>query len=758
MRQELVHVLAGNAFALSDAQGDMERDPSAPIGLFSFDTRFLSHWVLTIDGERLHALSRDDLTYFETRFVLVPGAASHYVDADVSVIRHRSIDEAYHESITVLNHSAEPAEYTVRMEMAADFADTSEILRPGPRRPTVVPDPEGRRLRIRYERGRFARETCVSSSAPADVDARGMTFRIRVEPQGEWHVDLHVAMIIQGAGGRDLRADIESHRQHVRQDMRDDLERWLDRAPHLVSDRPGLTAVYRQALTDLAALRYMPLAYTDRVPVGGMPWAMTLYGRDALITCLQTLPFTPELTSATLHMLAMLQGGRLDDYHEEEPGKIVAELRYGEAAAFDEQPTALYYGAADTTPLFVILLDEYERWTGDADLVHELRHPARMALDWLTRYGDQCGDGYLRYRPRNTDSGVANQTWRNSPEAIVDRYGGEPPYPRATCELQGYAYDARIRGARLAREFWGDPGYAERLEADAARLRERFDRDFWLPQRGYYALALTPDGEPVDALTSHLGHLLWSGIVEPGRADAVAGHLCGPDLFSGWGVRTYAQGQRPYNPVGAHLGAVWPSDNAIVAAGLRRYGPAGARPRVRLCGHAAGACLLGPADPGRHHRPGRDPVPRAQHGLGERGQAGAVPLRLRRAGAAALVGAAARAGRPVRRAARADEQLLRRPGPARRRPPGRPARGRARRRARLTFPQPSSGYRRVHGRARRGICGEAARRGRAEPASDPGGRGGARRQHGAGSGRRHRAPGGRVTGAGQRAVGAGPAG
>ncbi|MFI7217253.1 amylo-alpha-1,6-glucosidase [Micromonospora maritima] len=572
MRQELVNVLAGNAFAMSDAQGDMEADPAAPIGLFSFDTRFVSRWVLTIDGERLHALSRDELTYFETRFVLVPGAASHYVDADVSVIRHRSIDEAFHERITVLNHSAEPAEFTVRMEIGSDFADTAEILRPGPRESVVVADTDRRQLRIRYERGRFTRETYVSSTAPVEVDGRGMTFRIRVEPNGEWHTDLHVGMVIHGAGGRDLRADLESHRKRVHEDMRADLAHWFDQAPHLVADRKALGAAYRQALADLAALRYTPLAYTDRVPVGGLPWAMTLYGRDALVTCLETLAFTPELTPATLRMLALLQGGQLDDYHDEEPGKILSELRYGEAAAFDEQPTALYYGAADTTPLFVVLLDEYERWTGDAGLVHQLRHPARMALDWLTDYGDPYGDGYLRYQPRNTVNGVANQTWRNSPHAIVDRTGVVPPFPRATCELQGYAYDARIRGARLAREFWDDPEYAERLEADAASLRERFNRDFWLPQRGYYALALTPDGEPVDALTSALGHLLWSGIVEPDRADALAAHLCGPDLFSGWGVRTYADGQRPYNPVGAHLGAVWPSDNALVAAGLRRYG------------------------------------------------------------------------------------------------------------------------------------------------------------------------------------------
>lgn len=572
MKQELVNIRAGNAFVLSDGQGDMEVAPYAPIGLFSFDTRFLSRWVLTVDGERLHALSRDELAYFETRFVLVPGAASHYVDADLSVIRHRSINESFNERITVLNHSAEPAEFTVRMEIGSDFADTAEILRPAERRPEVVADPVHRQLRICYGRGRFARETFVSSTAPVEVDRRGMTFRIRVDPDGEWHTDLHVGMIIQGAGGRDLRASLQSHRQHVRHDMREDLARWFDHAPQLIADREPLMSAYRQALTDLASLRYTPLSYNARVPVGGLPWAMALYGRDALVTCLATLPFTPELTPATLRLLALLQGGRLDDYHDEEPGKILAELRYGEQAAFGEQPTAIYYGAADTTPLFVVLLDEYELWTGDTDLVRELRHPARMALDWLDEYGDSTGDGYLRYQPRNTLNGVANQTWRNSPGAIVDRHAVEPPYPRATCELQGYAYDAKVRGARLAREIWGDPAYADRLEAEAARLRERFDRDFWLPHRGYYALALTPDGRPVDALTSHLGHLLWSGIVEPERADAVAAHLSGPELFTGWGVRTYATGQRPYNPVGAHLGAVWPSDNALVAAGLRRYG------------------------------------------------------------------------------------------------------------------------------------------------------------------------------------------
>ncbi|WP_200210602.1 amylo-alpha-1,6-glucosidase [Micromonospora coerulea] len=572
MRQELVHVIAGNSFAIGDAQGDIEVDPYAPIGLFSFDTRFLSRWVLTLDGQRMHALSRDDLTFFETRFVLVPGTASHYIDADVSVIRHRSIDDSFTERITVLNHSTQPTDFTLRLEIGSDFADIADIRDPAPHRVTAAADAARRELRLRYQRERFTRETLVTSTADGEVDERGMTFRIRVAADGEWSTDLHVRALIHGAAGRDLRADLDSHRHAVHRSMREDLAGWRDRAPRLIAEREALVRAYDCALTDLAALRYTPLSYRERVPVGGLPWAMALYGRDAMITCLETLPFTPELSPATLRLLALLQGGQLDDQHDEEPGKILVELRYGEVAAFDEQPTALYYGAADTTPLFVILLDEYERWSGDAALVRQLRHPARMALDWIDEYGDACGDGYLRYQRRNTRNGLVNQGWRNSPDAIVDRHGRQPAFPRATCELQGYAYDAKIRGARLAREFWDDPAYADRLEADAARLRERFNRDFWLPQREYYALALEPDGTPVDALTSHLGHLLWSGIVEPERAGALAAHLCGPELFSGWGVRTYAAGQRPYNPVGAHLGAVWPADNALIATGLRRYG------------------------------------------------------------------------------------------------------------------------------------------------------------------------------------------
>ncbi|MEU8183301.1 glycogen debranching N-terminal domain-containing protein [Micromonospora sp. NPDC049044] len=572
MKQELLHVIAGNMFAISDAQGDIEADAQAPVGLFGYDTRFLSRWVLTIDGERINALSRDDMTYFETRFVLVPGVASHYVDADVSIIRHRSVHDCMHEKITVLNHSAAPAEFTVRVEMGSDFTDIAEIGHLRRRLVEVTPDSANRQLVLRYQRQRFVRQTTVQSTEPVEVDEEGMTFRIRVAPEGKWETDLHIGLTMGGEGGQDVRASLESHQRAVRVGMREDLANWMDAAPSLTAERDGLEEMYRGALADLAALRYKPWSSPDRVPIAGLPWTMWLCGRHSIITCLQTMAFTPELAPATLRMLAFMQGAQLDDDLDEEPGKILAHLRYGESGAFGDRANALYYGSADTTPLFVVLLDEYERWTGDADLVRELRHPARMALDWIDEYGDLTGDGYLRYQRRNEHSGAINQSWKDTPDAITSARGQEPAFPRATCELQGYAYDAKRRGARLAREVWDDPAYANRLEREAAALKERFNRDFWLPHQDYYALALDPYGEPVDALASNIGHLLWSGIVTDDRAGAVAEHLIGSRLFGGWGVRTFATGQRPYNPMGSHLGAVWPADNALIAAGLRRYG------------------------------------------------------------------------------------------------------------------------------------------------------------------------------------------
>jgi glycogen debranching enzyme len=247
-------------------------------------------------------------------------------------------------------------------------------------------------------------------------------------------------------------------------------------------------------------------------------------------------------------------------------------MRFGEMTAFEERPHSPYYGSADATPLFVVLLDEYERWSGDRGLVRELEHEARAALNWINEYADLMGNGYISYRRRNEETGLENQCWKDSWDSICYRDGSLPAFPRATCELQGYAYDAKIRGARMARGVWKDPMFADELERQAADLKRRFNRDFWVEDGGYYALALDADGRRVDALASNIGHLLWSGIAERKKARECVRHLMGPRLFSGWGVRTLAEGEGRYNPIGYHVGTVWPFDNSFIAWGLRRYG------------------------------------------------------------------------------------------------------------------------------------------------------------------------------------------
>jgi glycogen debranching enzyme len=240
--------------------------------------------------------------------------------------------------------------------------------------------------------------------------------------------------------------------------------------------------------------------------------------------------------------------------------------------AFEERPHSPYYGSADATPLYVVLLDEYERWTGDRALVREREVEARAALDWIDQYADLQGNGYVAYQRRNEKTGLENQCWKDSWDSISFRDGRLPGFPRATCELQGYAYDAKVRGARLARLVWKDDALAGRLEREAANLKRRFNRDFWVDDGEYFALALDPEGRQVDSLTSNNGHLLWSGIVDRSKAKPVAGHLVGRRLFSGWGVRTLAEGEGRYNPIGYHVGTVWPFDNSFIAWGLRRYG------------------------------------------------------------------------------------------------------------------------------------------------------------------------------------------
>ena len=569
MSDGLVKILDGNTFVVSDARGDIEASQTDPTGLFSFDTRFLSRWILSINGERLNALSTDDLEYFETRFFLVPGTGTVYVDSKMSVIRQRAVGDGFFEALTVLNHEGDPVELTVRLDAACDFADLFEVKDDLSKKGKYYSSTESDHLVLGYERGPFRRETMIISSEPVQIDDHGLTFSITVPPHGRWSTDIQVVTAFLGFEGRRLQTKYS----RARPNKEHDLQHWLADAPELECDWDSLKTTYRRSLIDLAALRFSPLTAGGRsLPAAGLPWFMTIFGRDSIFTSLQALPFLPELAATTLRELGERQGSRSDDFRDEDPGRILHEMRYGEMTAFEERPHSPYFGSADATPLFIVLLDEYERWTGDTKLVRELEYEARAALNWIDQYGDLMGNGYISYRRRNQDTGLENQCWKDSWDSISYRDGRLPGFPRATCELQGYAYDAKMRGARLARTIWKDPAFADELETQAAALKRRFNRDFWVADGEYFALALDEEGNQVDALASNNGHLLWSGIVDKSKAKAVARHLLGPRLFSGWGVRTLAEGEQRFNPIGYHVGTVWPFDNSFIAWGLRRYG------------------------------------------------------------------------------------------------------------------------------------------------------------------------------------------
>lgn len=565
-----ISILEGNTFVVSDRRGDVDSSPTEPHGLFDSDTRHLSRWILTVNGVRPTVLSTDDVEYYAAQFFLALTSGTTYVDADLSVMRARSVKHGFHETLRILNHGAKPAELDVHLETDADFADLFEVKDARKKKSETYRRSENGHLVLGYRREKWERETWISATNGAIFDAKGLSFRAHVPPHGEWSTAIDVRAVVLLAGKepafqKAIRASEDTRRAQV--------DKLVEDAPQLGTNCISLIETYHRSLVDIAALRFFPLiAPGEALPAAGLPWFMAVFGRDSVITSYQALPFGPELARTTLRILAARQGTRVDDFRDEEPGKILHEARGGEMTAFRECPHSPYFGSADVTPLFLILLDEYERWTGDADLVKDLEFEARAALAWIDEYGDRNRDGYVEYERRNPETGLENQCWKNSPNSIVFADGSMSRLPRSTCEIQGYVYDAKMRCARLARSFWADPALGDRLVKEATALKRRFNKDFWMDKRECFGLALDGDGRLVDSITSNIGHLLWSGIVDDDKADAVVRHLMGDKLFSGWGVRTMAEGEGGYNPIGYHVGTVWPHDNSIIAMGLNRYG------------------------------------------------------------------------------------------------------------------------------------------------------------------------------------------
>jgi glycogen debranching enzyme len=555
-------VLAGPTFMVSDVRGDVEVNLDEPEGLFHRDMRHLSRWVLRVNGRPVTVLAAESIDSDHAVMYLQEPTGTVYANATLSIVRRRQVDEVLRERLEVANHDSRPAQLVLTLTFGADFADIFEVKDRLGKAGKVYHRVGEDHVLLGYRRGSFVRETLISASGGFWTE-ESVDFRVTLGPGETWNREIEVS--VSASGTRPSRPT--SARPATGPAA------WLEGTPRIHTDSDDLSALYRQSLVDLAALRFHPDPdATALVPAAGLPWFMALFGRDSLITSYETIPYAPDLAHSTLHALAAAQAQDFDDFRDAEPGKILHELRHGELVHFGQRPHSPYFGSVDATPLFLVVLDEYERWTGDTATARELEPNARAALRWLEEYADLDGDGFVEYRTRNPETGLVNQAWKDSWNAIVHPDGTVAAHPHAVCEVQGYAYDARIRTARLAREVWDDPELADRLERDAETLRRRFDDAFWLEDSGFYALALDADKQPVRTLTSNMGHLLWSGIVPDERVDAVVERLMSDAMFSGWGVRTLAAGQPAYNPMEYHNGTVWPHDNALVAAGLVRYG------------------------------------------------------------------------------------------------------------------------------------------------------------------------------------------
>ena len=523
-------LLDGSTFVVCDQRGDVD-GVSAASGFFAADTRFLSRSVLTIDGDR------GDPVAFEQGAPHV-GVFDLEWENGLAVRRELFVGRGLEEAATVWNRSDQEVEVVLALELASDFADIFAVKRvedlgaPGtsevaPSRPERWKDEHT----VEFADQGFPARTLVHlTPAPDDADGGAARYRLRLAPGERWQLGVAVQWLLNGTP----ELDAEAFAAGLRDDRRErdaSLADWWRSAPRLQAPaEPVLEQTWMRSLADLAALR-LRWEGSGMVPAAGLPWFMTLFGRDTLITSLQELLLGPEAAAGALRALAAAQADADLPERDAEPGKIVHELRRGKTARIW---TDRYYGTVDATPLFLVLLSELWRWSGDDGIVLELEQAARRALDWIDSFGDRDGDGFVEYL-RRASHGIDNQNWKDSWNSMVFHDGSLARAPIAPVEVQGYVYDAKLRIAELARHVWQDEATAMRLEGEAAKLRERFDAAFWLPERGWYALALDADKRPVDALASNMGHLLWSGIVPAERVAEVATKLVSGPLWSGWG-------------------------------------------------------------------------------------------------------------------------------------------------------------------------------------------------------------------------------
>lgn len=577
----VITISQGRTFVVSDLLGGI--GPATAQGVYMNDTRFLSSYALSLNGHPLEVINSSQITFSAARFHLtnpeIPLESGNLAAHTLHITLDRSIQKSIHEDLQVANYTGKRVHIVLELTVSADFADIFEVRNQQiVRRGEMVTswETQSRHLRTSYQHGDFRRAFCytIHSDVPVSYSNGRVCFSIDLQPNHRWHACCALLL----SQGEEVNTSVSAACPRLSwsdaqpaSSLRE-LDQWQSRCTGIATSNNDVFRMYQQAIDDMRALRISDMDISEQiwVPAAGVPWFVTLFGRDSLIVSYQNMLISPGFARGALKRLAEYQASERDDWRDAQPGKILHEVRFGELAHFRQVPFTPYYGTADATILYLIVLSETYRWTGDLALLQEYREVAQRCLCWVDQYGDLDGDGFQEYKTFS-QPGYENLGWKDAFDAVMYADGTQVRQPKALCELQGYVYDAKVRLAEIFQAL-GDQQRADTLSEQAQTLKRRFNELFWMEEEGCYAFGLDSEKQQITSLASNAGQCLWSGIAEPAKAARTARRLLREDMWSGWGIRTLSAHNPAYNPFSYHNGSIWPHDNGIIAEGFKRYG------------------------------------------------------------------------------------------------------------------------------------------------------------------------------------------